>query len=66
MLIPSPEPHGFLLYQQQRNSEKGKKMVEFLKWAVNEGETMAPQLDYAPLPPALSKRVLAEIDSIRY
>jgi hypothetical protein len=41
-------------------------MVEFLKWAVNKGESMAPPLDYAPLTPELSKRVLAEIDSIRY
>jgi ABC-type phosphate transport system substrate-binding protein len=41
-------------------------LVEFLKWALDKGESMAPQLDYAPLPPALSQRVLAEIDSIRY
>jgi phosphate transport system substrate-binding protein len=55
-----------LVYQQQRNAEKGRKMVEFLKWAMKEGEDMAPQLDYAPLPPALNKRVLAEIGGIRY
>lgn len=55
-----------LIYQQQSNAEKGRKMVEFLKWAVNKGESMAPPLDYAPLTPELSKRVLAEIDSIRY
>lgn len=55
-----------LVYQQQRNAEKGRKMVEFLKWAMNKGEDMAPQLDYAPLPSALNKRVLAEIDAIRY
>jgi phosphate transport system substrate-binding protein len=55
-----------LVYQQQRNAEKGRKIVEFLKWAMNEGEFMAPQLEYAPLPPALSKRVLAEIGGIRY
>ena len=55
-----------LVYQKQRNPEKGRKMVEFLKWAMNEGETMASQLDYAPLPPALNKRVLAEIAGIQY
>ena len=55
-----------LVYQQQRNAQKGRKMVEFLKWAMNEGEQMAPPLDYAPLPPALCKRVLAEIGGIRY
>lgn len=55
-----------LVYQQQRDAVKGRKIVDFLKWAVNEGEQMAPQLEYAPLPPDLSKRVLAEINGIRY
>jgi phosphate transport system substrate-binding protein len=55
-----------LVYQQQRDARKGKKMVEFLRWAMQEGEEMAPPLDYAPLPPALRKRVLAEIGGIRY
>jgi phosphate transport system substrate-binding protein len=55
-----------LVYQEQANPEKGKKMVEFLKWAMNQGEQMAPPLYYAPLPPDLIKRVLAEIDRITY
>jgi len=55
-----------LVYEQQRDAEKGRKIVEFLKWAVQEGERHAPQLDYAPLTPDLSKRVLAEIGGIRY
>lgn len=55
-----------LVYEQQTDPEKGKKMVEFLKWAMNKGEQMAPALDYAPLPPSLIKRVEAEIDGITY
>jgi phosphate transport system substrate-binding protein len=55
-----------LVYQEQTNAEKGKKMIEFLKWAMNQGEEMAPPLHYAPLPPPLIKRVLAEIDGIKY
>ena len=55
-----------LVYQQQRDAAKGRKIVEFLKWAMQEGEHHAPQLDYAPLPPDLNKRVLAEIGGIRY
>lgn len=55
-----------LIYQQQSDKEKGKKMVEFLKWALKDGEAMASTLDYAPLPAALNKRVLAQINGIRY
>ena len=39
-----------LVYQQQKDATKGKKLVEFLKWALTKGETMAKDLDYAPLP----------------
>jgi phosphate transport system substrate-binding protein len=55
-----------LVYQKQANAEKGKKLVEFLKWAETKGQAMAPPLNYAPLPDELSKRVLKEIDSITY
>jgi phosphate transport system substrate-binding protein len=73
-MVNSPGPNAYpiagatwlLVYQQQRDAEKGRKIVEFLKWAMKEGEDNAPQLDYAPLPPDLSKRVLAEIGGIRY
>ncbi|HEY3864339.1 MAG TPA: phosphate ABC transporter substrate-binding protein PstS [Verrucomicrobiae bacterium] len=55
-----------LVYQQQRDEQKGRKIVEFLQWAMNDGQRLAPPLDYAPLPPALRKRVLAEIAGIKY
>jgi phosphate transport system substrate-binding protein len=53
-----------LVYQKQANAEKGRKLVEFLKWAETQGQAFAPPLNYAPLPDDLSKRVLKEIDSI--
>ncbi len=73
-MVNSPGPDAYpiagatwlLVYQQQRDAEKGRKLVEFLKWAMQEGEHGAPQLDYAPLPPDLNKRVLTEIAGIRY
>lgn len=55
-----------LVYQQQKDPAKGKKLVEFLNWAVTQGESMAETLDYAPLPQNLSKRVLERIKSIQY
>jgi phosphate transport system substrate-binding protein len=55
-----------LVYQQQHDAAKGKKMVEFLRWAMSDGEKMAPSLNYAPLPKSLIPRVLNEIDEIKY
>lgn len=54
-----------LVYQKQQNAEKGRKLVEFLKWALTEGEGMAKNLDYAPLPDELRTRVLKRISEIQ-
>ena len=55
-----------LVYQQQRDHAKGEKLVQFLKWAGTEGEKMAKDLDYAPLPENVQQRVLEEIGTIKY
>ena len=55
-----------LVYQQQKDAAKGKKLVEFLKWALTKGEAMAKELDYAPLPDNLRDRVLKRVDEIKY
>src|SRR5438045_9759051 len=54
-----------LVYEQQKNAAKGKKLVEFLKWALTKGEAMAKELSYAPLPGALRDRVLQRLDEIK-
>jgi phosphate transport system substrate-binding protein len=54
-----------LVYEQQKDPAKGKKLVEFLKWAVSKGEGMAKELDYAPLPDNVQQRVLKRIDEIK-
>jgi len=55
-----------LVYQQQKDPAKGKKLVEFLKWAMAKGGGMAKSLDYAPLPETVQQRVLKRIDEIKY
>ena len=35
-----------LVYEQQKDAAKGKKLVEFLKWMLNDGEKMAAALEY--------------------
>ena len=55
-----------LVYQQQKDATKGKKLVEFLKWAETTGEQMARDLDYAPLPKNVGERVLKRIEEIKF
>src|SRR5436853_3479680 len=37
-----------LVYEQPKDPAKGKKLVEFLKWALTTGEGLAKDLNYAP------------------
>src|SRR5437870_4568922 len=54
-----------LVYEQPKDPAKGKKLVEFLKWALTKGEGMAKDLNYAPLPDEIQQRVLKRIDEIK-
>ena len=53
-----------LVYQHQKDAVKGKKLVDFLNWAMTEGEKSAPTLDYAPLPTEMVTTVKAKIATI--
>ncbi len=55
-----------LVYEQQPDPVKGRKLVEFLNWALTQGEGMAAALDYAPLPDSLQQRVRERIKTIKY
>ena len=46
------------------NTEHGKALVKFLKWAVTEGQKDATSLYYAPLPKPVQKLDLEKLNSI--
>jgi phosphate transport system substrate-binding protein len=49
-----------LFYQHPKDTARAKVMVEFLKWALNDGQKFAPSLGYAPLPqPVVAKEMQA-------
>jgi phosphate transport system substrate-binding protein len=56
---PSPDAYPIssmtwlLIYQNQKDAEKGKKLVAFLRWMMRDGQQYAPALFYAPLPKAV-------------
>lgn len=53
-----------ILYRHQADAAKGKKLVDFMRWAYKNGEAVAPSLDYAPLPPSMIPKLTARLDSI--
>jgi phosphate transport system substrate-binding protein len=55
-----------LVYERQKDAAKGKKLVEFLNWALTKGEGLASSLDYASLPESVQQRVLERIKTIKY
>jgi phosphate transport system substrate-binding protein len=54
-----------VLYQKQP-SEAGKAVVAFLKWVLQEGQSFATELGYAPLPPELAQRGCELLDRVQF
>jgi phosphate transport system substrate-binding protein len=44
-----------LAYKEQKDAAKAKALVQFLAWAIHDGQKTAPDLHYAPLPEAVVK-----------
>jgi phosphate transport system substrate-binding protein len=53
-----------LIYKDQQDAVKGKALVDFLWWAIHDGEKFAKDLMYAPLPADIIKRAEVKINSI--
>jgi phosphate transport system substrate-binding protein len=54
-----------LAYVNQPDSVKGRKIVDFLRWALTEGEKDATALNYAPLPASMAAQLRSRLDSIK-
>jgi phosphate transport system substrate-binding protein len=55
-----------LVYPHISDPAKGKAMVDFLNWAMEDGQKMAPSLYYAPLPGSLVDKIKEKIATITY
>jgi phosphate transport system substrate-binding protein len=54
-----------LVYERQADAAKSKQLVDFIKWALTEGEGSASALDYAPLPAAVANQLLDKLGTIQ-
>jgi phosphate transport system substrate-binding protein len=53
-----------LVYRNQPDPTKAKKLTDFIRWALSDGQKDAAALDYAPLPTSLATRLTARLDSL--
>ena len=54
-----------LFYENPKNKAMSKTMVEFMKWALADGQKMAEPLGYAPLPAAVVTMELEALKKIK-
>jgi phosphate transport system substrate-binding protein len=54
-----------LVYKTQPDPAKGKKLVDFLRWYLRNGEKSAASLDYAPLPVSMIAQLEKRLGTIQ-
>jgi len=54
-----------LLYENPKNKEQAKTMIEFVKWALSDGQKFCAELGYAPLPANVVQMELASLAKIK-
>ena len=54
-----------IVYEKQTVGAKGKKLVDFLRWALSDGQASAAPLDYAPLPDAMRTALVTRLGTIQ-
>jgi len=54
-----------LYYQNPKDKERARIMVDFLKWALADGQRFADELGYAPLPEAVVKLEMTALGKVK-
>jgi phosphate transport system substrate-binding protein len=54
-----------LLYESSGDRERSTKLVNFITWALSDGQRMAPDLGYAPLPEPIVELVRAMLKRVK-
>jgi phosphate transport system substrate-binding protein len=54
-----------LLYENPKDKAQAKTMVDFVKWALKDGQKYCPDLGYAPLPANVVQLELAALAKVK-
>lgn len=57
---------SYAIVYAKQSKDKGPAVVDFLKWVVVDGQSLAKDLDYAPLPLELGKKAQAKLDGVTF
>ena len=73
-VVNSPNPGAYpiasftwlLIYKQMDDHTKGAAIVNFIKWAITDGQKYAEGLDYAPLPANVVELIQQKLNHVKY
>ncbi len=73
-VVNSPNPEAYpiasftwlLIYKQMGDHTKGAAIVNFIKWAITDGQKYAQDLDYAPLPANVVALIQQKLNQVKY
>jgi len=54
-----------LLYQEAKDKVQGKAMLDFMKWALTDGQKFAGEMGYAPIPKTVVDMEMKALDTIK-
>jgi len=54
-----------LVYEKQKDKEKGKILTEFMRWMLTEGQKMTEDLSYAPLPKGVVDMEMSALEKVK-
>jgi ABC-type phosphate transport system substrate-binding protein len=54
-----------LFYESPKNKAQAKTMVEFMKWALTDGQKFTSGLGYAPLPEVVVQLEMEQLKKIK-
>lgn len=61
---PITAPTWILVYKNQTDPAKAQAIKSFLTFLLNDGQDLAPDIDYAPLSDSLREKAIAQLDNL--
>ncbi len=73
-IVNSPNPQAYpiasftwlLIYKDMDDHVKGEAIVNFIKWAITDGQKYVTDLDYAPLPANVVEMIQKKLEQVKY